>query len=100
MTVIPETSNLFVVDIEYKVPMDQIETVIAPHMDFVRRAYDEGRFIASGAKQPRTGGVIVMMAESLEDARGYLAQDPFVTADVADYRYTEFKATNLHAALK
>jgi len=100
MPAIPENTNLFVVDIEYTVPMSDVQQVIEPHLDFVRRAYAEGRFIASGAKVPRTGGVIVMMAESADAARDYLASDPFVTAQVAEYRLTEFLPSNVHDALK
>lgn len=100
MSAIPENTNLFIVDIEYTVPMDEVRKVIEPHMEFVRRAYDEGRFLASGAKVPRTGGIIVMMAQSPEAAHAYLSADPFVTAQVAEYRLTEFLPSNLHHALK
>ena len=100
MSIIPEGWALFVVDIEYTVPFKQVQTVIAPHMDFVKQAYEDGRFVSSGAKVPRTGGVIVMMAPSLEEAQAYLSADPFVTANVATYRYTQFMPRNLHSALK
>lgn len=100
MPVVSETMNLFIVDIEYTVPMSKVQDVIEPHLEFVRRAYVEGRFLASGAKVPRTGGIVVMMAESLDSARDYLSADPFVTAQVAEYRFTEFLPSNLHAALK
>lgn len=100
MSSIPEGQSLFVVDLEYTVPMDQIQPVLEPHLAFVRAAYDQGRFIASGPKVPRTGGVIVMVAASLQDAQDFLATDPFVTANVATYTYTEFMPSNLHAALK
>lgn len=100
MSVIPEGHSLFIVDLEYTVPMEQIQAVLEPHLDFVRAAYEQGRFVASGAKVPRTGGVIVMIAESLQAAQDYLSTDPFVTANVAKYKYTEFLPSNLHSALK
>jgi uncharacterized protein YciI len=100
MSIIPDGWSIFVVDIEYIVPFEQIQPVLEPHMEFVRRAYDEGRFLTSGAKVPRTGGVVIMMAPSLEEAQDYLSADPFVTENVADYRYTAFKPSNVHAALK
>lgn len=100
MSIIPEGHSLFIVDLEYTVPMDQIQPVLEPHLDFVRAAYKQGRFIASGAKVPRTGGVIVMIAESMQAAQDYLAADPFVTANVATYKYIEFLPSNLHSALK
>lgn len=100
MSIIPEGHSLFIVDLEYTVPMEQIQPVLEPHLDFVRAAYAEGRFIASGAKVPRTGGVIVMVAESMQAAQDYLSADPFVTANVATYKYTEFLPSNVHSALK
>lgn len=100
MPLIPEGWLLFTVDIEYTVPFEQVEKVLEPHMDFVRRAYAEGRFLASGPKEPRTGGVVVMMAESTEAAQAYLAADPFATAQVADMKLTAFKPSNLHKALR
>ncbi|MBA84091.1 YciI family protein [Thalassobius sp. S69A] len=100
MSIIPEGHSLFIVDLEYTVPMEQIQAVLEPHLEFVRAAYGQGRFLASGAKVPRTGGVIVMHAKSLSEAEEYLAADPFVTANVASYSYTEFLPSNLHDALK
>ncbi|WP_420568933.1 YciI family protein [Thalassovita sp.] len=100
MSAIPEGHNLFIVDLEYTVPMEQIQPVLEPHLDFVRAAYSSGIFLASGAKVPRTGGVIVMHAKTLQDAQDYLAADPFVSANVATYSYTEFLPSNLHKALK
>ncbi|MEZ5716498.1 MAG: YciI family protein [Paracoccaceae bacterium] len=100
MSPIPESWLLFAVDIEYSVPFGEVEKVLDPHMAFVRRAYDEGRFLASGPKEPRTGGMVIMMAPSLEDAQAYLAADPFVTEKVAAVKLTAFKPSNLHTALK
>lgn len=100
MSLIPEGWLLFAVDIEYIVPFEQVEKVLEPHMDFVRRAYDQGRFLASGPKEPRTGGMVIMMAQSLEAAQDYLAADPFVTERVVAVKLTAFKPANLHSALK
>lgn len=100
MAIIPEGWNLFIVDLEYIAPMSKVEPVLEPHLAFVRQAYDEGRYLVSGPKQPRTGGVIVMMAPSLAEAKEYNAADPFVTEGVAQYTYTEFLPNNRHEALK
>ncbi|WP_170351909.1 YciI family protein [Ruegeria atlantica] len=100
MSVIPEGSSLFVVDIEYIVPMNQVEPVIDSHMDFVHASYKDGRFLMSGPKVPRSGGLIVMTADSREEAEKYLEHDPFAQEKVAKFRVTEFRASNLHPALK
>lgn len=100
MSIVPEGSSLFVVDIEYIVPMDRVEPVIDSHMDFVRAAYEDGRFLMSGPKVPRSGGLIIMTADSADEAEIYLEQDPFAQEKVAKFRVTEFRASNLHPALK
>ncbi len=100
MPLIPEGWSLFAVNIEYTEPFEVVEKVLAPHMDFVRRAYDEGRFLMSGPKVPRSGGMVIMTAPSLEDAQGYVTEDPFLTEGVARFSFTEFKASNLHPSLR
>lgn len=99
MGLIPQGHDLYVVDLTYSAPFETIETVLEPHMAFVRAAYAEGRFLMSGPKVPREGGVVIMTAPSEDEARAYLAADPFVIAGVVDLRLTRFKASNLADAL-
>jgi len=82
----------FIVDLEYLVPMDQVEPHIKGHMDFVAKGYDKGFFIASGAKVPRTGGVILAKADEREALAGYCNTDPFVISGIAKMTITEFIA--------
>lgn len=44
----------------------------------------------SGRKQPRTGGVILALAESLAAIEKVIAEDPFNMYGLADYTITEF----------
>lgn len=50
---------MFVVNLTYKAPLDEIDRVRDAHMEWVKAGYADGIFIASGAKRPRTGGVIL-----------------------------------------
>lgn len=100
MGVIAEGNTLFVVDIEYTVPFEKVEPVIDAHMDFVRRGYDDGWFIMSGAKMPRTGGIVIAQGPTQEAVEAFLKLDPFWTEAVAEFKLTAFKATNLAEALK
>lgn len=90
---------MFVVNLTYKVPLTEIDKLRDAHMVWVKAGYTDGIFIASGAKRPRTGGVILARGtrEAL-DAR--LAEDPFTKADVADYSIIEFAATTVAQGLK
>lgn len=99
MSLIPEGHSLFVIDIAYVVPFEQIEPVLAPHMEFVRRGYADGHFLMSGPKTPRTGGVVIAMGTSKAEIEALMAQDPFAVAGVVTMEITEFSASNRVAGL-
>ncbi|MBN9886046.1 YciI family protein [Salipiger abyssi] len=94
MSLIPEGQSLFVIDITYAVPFEQIEPVLAPHMDFVKKGYAEGHFLTSGPKNPRSGGVVIAMGTSKADIEALMAQDPFAQEGVVTMEITEFSASN------
>ncbi|MCR8549587.1 YciI family protein [Salipiger sp. P9] len=100
MSVIPEGHSLFVVDIEYIVPFAEIEPVLEPHMAFIAEGYGQGRFLASGPKSPRSGGVIIAIGASKDEVAALMAQDPFAIHEVARMTITEFAASNRHPVLK
>lgn len=83
---------MFIVTLTYKVPAERVEPHREAHMKWVRDAFSAGLFIASGAKVPRTGGVLLSRADrgELEEA---LANDPFAIHNVADYDVVEFTPT-------
>lgn len=99
MGVIPEGHTLFVVDIEYVVPFEQIEPVLEPHMAFVKQGYADGHFLCSGPKNPRTGGIVIAIGRSLAAVEALMAEDPFVTEAVVKVQITEFAASNRHPVL-
>ena len=78
---------MFILSLTYIAPLNEVDKHIAPHMDWVARGYDEGMFLASGRKEPRTGGVILARGERAE-IEALVATDPFVTAGVAQYDIT------------
>ncbi|WP_379066897.1 YciI family protein [Mesorhizobium sp. UC22_110] len=90
---------MFVVNLTYTAPLAEIDRLRDAHMEWVKAGYADGVFIASGAKRPRTGGVILARGtrEAL-DAR--LAEDPFTRAEVADYEVIDFAATSTAAGLE
>ncbi|WP_220748863.1 MULTISPECIES: YciI family protein [Jannaschia] len=100
MPPIPQGQTLFVVDLHYVVPLDTVETHIDAHVDWLEACYARGLFLASGAKVPRTGGVIIATAASKAELEGVLDQDPFKRAGVAEYRVTEFNPSMTAPGLK
>jgi uncharacterized protein YciI len=85
--------SIFVVDLHYRVPLSEVDTHVPAHIEFLNASYDAGLFLMSGAKVPRTGGVIIAMSESLEALTRHLEKDPFWQLELAEYKITEFQAT-------
>jgi uncharacterized protein YciI len=91
MAFIPANRNLFVIDLHYVVPLDHIDPHLAGHRRFLEENYASGRFLASGAKVPRTGGVILAVAGSRGEVETLIQNDPFHEAEIARYTITEFE---------
>ncbi len=86
-------SVLFVVILNYIVPLEKIDAHREQHLQFLDHYYAEGVFIASGAQVPRVGGVILAKASSKEDLEKILSNDPFFVNKLAEYKIYEFVAT-------
>lgn len=59
--------------------------VLAAHRDWLKAAVASGTVISAGRRDPAIGGLILLRAESRAAAMALLAEDPFVTAGIADY---------------
>ncbi len=81
---------MFIVNLTYIVALDQVDQHIPAHIDFLNAQYAAGHFLASGRKVPRTGGIILANAASLETLAAILEQDPFKQNNLADYEVIEF----------
>ena len=81
---------MFVIDLTYKVPLDQIDEHMQSHVQFLNKYYGFGEFIASGRKVPRDGGIILATANDRKEIEDIIQQDPFYKHQLADYKITEF----------
>ncbi|UWR10332.1 YciI family protein [Sulfitobacter mediterraneus] len=88
----PNTRSVFIVDLHYIVPLSNVDAHVPGHVEFLNRSYDAGLFLMSGAKVPRTGGMIVAISESRAALDEHLAKDPFHAKNIAEYTITEFQA--------
>ncbi|WP_047031476.1 YciI family protein [Hoeflea sp. IMCC20628] len=100
MAFLEDGEHLFVIDLTYMTPLENFDPLVAPHFAFIERVYASGRLLTSGAKVPRTGGVIIARGRSIDDIEVLIKDDPFHSAGVADYKITEFRPGNVAAALK
>jgi len=91
---------VFILELSYIAPLDEVDRVRDEHMSWVAEQYAAGRFYASGAKVPRTGGVILAKAMARDELDDIIASDPFTRAGVAAYDVTEFAATTVAEGLE
>jgi uncharacterized protein YciI len=79
---------MFIIDLHYLVPLSEIEKHVTDHRNFLDRYYAKNIFISSGPKEPRTGGIILASASSLEEIENIIKEDPFYMHQLASYTIT------------
>jgi len=91
---------MFIINLNYIVPLEQLDTHMTAHVKFLKKYYQQNIFVASGRKVPRTGGIILAMAESKEALERIIAEDPFYTHKLAEFTITEFLTSQMHPEFK
>jgi uncharacterized protein YciI len=87
------TASLFVVELLYKVPLEQIDANMKPHVAFLNKYYAAGNFLVSGRKIPRDGGIIIAAGKDRSAIEAIMREDPFCARGMADVRIVEFRAS-------
>ena len=81
---------MFVIEITYKVPLEEIDKHFEDHVAFLEKYFAKGTFLLSGRKMPREGGIILAAAASKEIINNIIKEDPFYEHRLADIRVIEF----------
>ncbi len=68
---------MFVVSLAYKTDFSEVEKYIDAHLLYLKKYYDQGKFVSSGRKEPRTGA----------DAKSFLADYGLLNWDKEKWRY-------------
>ena len=84
---------MFVVELVYKADLGKIDAHMRAHMAFLKKHYAEGRFLVSGRKIPRDGGIILAIGNSRDEIEGIMKEDPFCKNGLAEFRVIEFRAS-------
>ena len=79
---------MFILSLTYIAPLEEADRHMEAHMAWVKAGYDQGHFLASGRKVPRTGGVILARGERTA-IEALCAADPFVVHGIAVYDIIE-----------
>ena len=84
---------MFVLLLNYIRPIDEVDALMREHVAWLNEHYDAGRFVVSGRRVPRTGGVIVARGDDRGEIERIAASDPFVSGGVATCEVIEFRAS-------
>lgn len=84
---------MFIAILTYKKALEEVDSFLQAHRNYLAEHYASGDFIASGPQTPRVGGVIMMKARNRASADSIIAQDPFKINGIADYQIIEFTPT-------
>lgn len=87
---------MFVVLLRYTKPLEEVDKHRPEHLQFLDRCYATGKFICSGRRNPATGGVLLVNANSLEEVQEITQQDPYWRNQVAEYEFIEFTPSKYH----
>ena len=85
--------SVFVLLLTYVKPLDEVDALMREHVAWLRRHYDAERFVVSGRRIPRTGGVILARGDDREEIEAIAATDPFVKGGVATCEVVQFRAS-------
>ena len=83
---------MFIANLKYKKSIEEVNTVLEAHLEYLDKYFEKGKFICTGKKSfPELGGVILFDSNNLEEAKKILYEDPFYVEEIADYEIIEFQ---------
>jgi uncharacterized protein YciI len=91
---------MFIINLNYIVPLDELDAHMADHVKYLRKYYKKDVFVASGRKVPRTGGIILAMADDKATIEKLIKEDPFYKHKLAEFTIIEFLTSQYHPHLK
>ena len=87
---------MFIIELTYLKPIETVEKYLAEHRAFLDDGYTKNYFVASGPKNPRTGGMIISQLTDRKTLDTILQQDPFYINHIAEYNVIEFNPVKFH----
>lgn len=94
-----DDEGMFAIILDYTAPIDQIDNLLDEHVAWLDTHYRDGVFLASGRREPRTGGVILATDMPIERAQALADSDPFARHGVAIHTLVRFHPSKLTPAL-
>ncbi len=83
----------FAIDVHYVRPLVEVDAALAEHVAVLERHARRGTVLFSGAKSPRTGGIIVCGDVERAAVDALIADDPFHRLGLAEHTVTQLRVT-------
>jgi uncharacterized protein YciI len=84
---------MFILLSKYLKPMEEIDKELENHIKYLDKYFSLGKFVCSGRRNLRIGGVILCTSENEEEVKEILKEDPFSSKKIAEYEIIEFSPT-------
>lgn len=91
-----EEITMYLLNVSYSKTPEEVAVHADTHSTWVKKNLEEGTFLFAGPKKSKLGGTILVKSIDKNKLMKIIAEDSFVTADVADYQIIDFdcKLTN------
>lgn len=82
-------SIVYLIQIDYEADLADIDATLGEHGEWLDEHYRCGLFLASGRREPRTGGVVFAVGDRRQ-VEAAVAADPFAQKWLASHTVIEF----------
>jgi uncharacterized protein YciI len=91
---------MFIALLNHTAPIEEVDYLLADHMEWVARHFQQGHFLAAGKGAAPADGVILVRPMLRGKLDAVLATDPFVVRHLSKYEVIEFAATRTAPELR
>ena len=84
---------MYIIMLKYIKSLEEVEKELEAHIKYLEKYYAMDKFICSGRKNPRIGGVIISKGKNREEIERIIEEDPFKINEIAEYEIIEFMPT-------
>ncbi|WP_250633989.1 YciI family protein [Pinirhizobacter soli] len=93
---IKEAMLIFIVSLTYKVELQEADKVFPEHIAYIEKFHAAGKYIISGRREPRIGGVLIATNCSREEIEEIVRNDPYYLKGVADFEIIDLIPTRFY----
>ncbi len=79
---------MYLIQIRYTRPLAEVEQQLEAHRAYLREAPEAAGILMTARHRDRSGGMVMMRADSLASVEAFVARDPYATAGVAAFEIT------------